>query len=245
MSDSMRDGRCRNCQSPLASTQKVYCSRECYVASRRETRVCPACGEAFVVKRSSTKRSCSKSCGAQSPRSRARATRLRGSQFEGVDCSVVGCPRPAKHGKTQPLCHRHYDLKRSGREDWNRPIRDKGPNMAGCLSSDGYVYLTFSSGRIAQHRWLAEKLLGRPLPPGASVHHRNGVRHDNLVHGPFKLDASGNLVSGNLEIWVDRPQPSGQRVGDRLDDALRLLETWPELLSAAHLARLRHLLNAG
>ena len=54
-----------------------------------------------------------------------------------------------------------------------------------------------------------ERVLGRPLYDGETVHHKNGVRHDNRPE--------------NLELWVTF-QPSGQRPEDLLawaDEVIR------------------------
>jgi hypothetical protein len=58
-------------------------------------------------------------------------------------------------------------------------------NKDGYINFWGYVQIRNEEGKLVyEHRWLAEKALGRPLPPGAIVHHM-GARWDN--HGPFKL----------------------------------------------------------
>jgi hypothetical protein len=51
---------------------------------------------------------------------------------------------------------------------------------------DGYYVKTFNDGTvISRHRYIAEKVLGKPLPVGSEVHHVNGNgfdnRHWNLV----------------------------------------------------------------
>lgn len=51
-------------------------------------------------------------------------------------------------------------------------------------SVTGYIMVKINGELIYEHRALAEKALGKPLPPKAIVHH-TGERFDN--HGDFKL----------------------------------------------------------
>lgn len=61
----------------------------------------------------------------------------------------------------------------------------KAPNRAGTVTEDGYVYRMIGYVRKMDHVRIAERVLGRPLPVGATVHHVNGIksdnRHENLV----------------------------------------------------------------
>lgn len=104
-------------------------------------------------------------------------------------------------------------------------VRENHPRWAGGRSiQKGYVYLSGfrghpsanSSGNVREHTLVMESILGRSLLPHESVHHKNGNRSDNRP--------------SNLELW-SKSQPAGQRVEDKLEWALSIIETYaPERL---------------
>jgi hypothetical protein len=74
------------------------------------------------------------------------------------------------------------------------------------ITKEGYVRVR--SARKNEHVVVMEKLLGRPLRKGETVHHRNGVRWDN--------------VETNLELRVGK-HPKGTDVHEMLAWARELL----------------------
>lgn len=97
-------------------------------------------------------------------------------------------------------------------------MRSRNPNGRGGLDSNGYVVVTAvghpnaqKNGRIRRCRLVMSGLLGRPLYPDETVHHRNGIRSDD--------DAR------NLELRVGG-HGVGQRIEDRVVDAVRVLERY-------------------
>ena len=91
----------------------------------------------------------------------------------------------------------------------------------------GYVVLYHkwdhsSSGRLREHVYVMSRMLGRPLVNGETVHHKNGVRHDNRPD--------------NLELWVSH-QPSGQRPEDLLAWADEIYARYGSLKTPWPLAR--------
>ena len=74
-------------------------------------------------------------------------------------------------------------------------------------SFDKHGYVILSRGGKSgygqpEHRYVMEQMLGRKLEPYETVHHKNGVRHDNRPD--------------NLELWSTR-HGRGQRVADLPD----------------------------
>src|ERR1700733_2857434 len=77
-------------------------------------------------------------------------------------------------------------------------------------STNGHGYVRFSvKGKsIYLHRFVMEKHLGCKLKPTETVHHKNGIRSDNRIE--------------NLELRIGQ-HGSGQRIEDRIKDAIDLL----------------------
>ena len=126
------------------------------------------------------------------------------------ECSVRDCTSEAtKYMKTNPMCSLHGERYRI-HGDVNLPSRpERQP-----YESEGYIYIPTDGGRSKlQHRYVMEQHLGRPLLPEETVHHKNGVRNDNLIE--------------NLELW-SKSHPGGQRVVDKVIWAREILELYED-----------------
>lgn len=153
-------------------------------------------------------------------------------RIKGRKCSVPGCER--KHCALG-LCSMHRArLRDTGSVGQAASIRRGGGK--GYVGTNGYkIVRDWSRGYgryAAEHQVVMEKMLGRPLQKGESVHHKNGIRHDNRPE--------------NLELWVVT-QPSGQRVTDRLTDAVEIMlryvqdkSLWSDEMEAIRIAILKH-----
>jgi hypothetical protein len=125
-----------------------------------------------------------------------------------IDYVCEHCGKPfqdRRHGSaTRIFCSRRCanraraSFSRSGRpntgEPGNRFFIDKKSGYA--ISHDGRK-------PVMQHRLVMEQMLGRKLRPHETVHHKNGIRHDNRPE--------------NLELWSSR-HGRGQRVADLQED---------------------------
>lgn len=101
---------------------------------------------------------------------------LKGTDYIQRQCSIEGCTNLTKW--LNGLCLQHYKqqwyLNSVGKDEVEVRVRsEKYINPA-----TGYV-MVFQGDKLEyEHRVLAEKALGKPLPPKAIIHH-TGARDDN------------------------------------------------------------------
>lgn len=110
-------------------------------------------------------------------------------------CSIPDCPRPHY---AREWCRGHWEAWR-----WHGDpnVRLRAQKGKADFYHDGYHSITVDGRIVAEHRYVMEQILGRPLLPGETPHHKNGQRADNRPE--------------NLELWI-RKQPQGQRACDLL-----------------------------
>lgn len=208
----MTQRTCPHCREPLppdAHWRRKFCSDSC--GWRYRYRNGPPCSVAGCDGIATQRGMC------QTHYSRAQrgadvTAPLKRRRPWGQTCEVPGCAEP---NKESGLCGSHAArLRTHGDVLADVPLRKLGPRGQGSIDSNGYRSV---AGR-KQHRVVMEANLGRQLRDDETVHHINGDRLDNRPE--------------NLELWIVRRQPPGQRVADRVADAIEILERYaPEALA--------------
>lgn len=140
--------------------------------------------------------------------------------------------------KSKDFCHKcHYKHKKESIPNYSSDIRRKSflysrkrrgipidkpitkrKNGEGYISKTGYmIYFkpdhpnSSKCGKIMGHTLIMSEHLGRPLKKGETVHHKNGIRHDNRIE--------------NLELWHSN-HGRGQRVEDKIKYCKEFLEEY-------------------
>ncbi len=99
-----------------------------------------------------------------------------------VKCSISTCDKMTSsiHGLCIPHYKQQWYLNKVGRDE----LLVRTSKGRWIHSVTGYVMIKVNHELVYEHRYLAAKALGKPLPKGVVVHH-TGARDDN--HGSFKL----------------------------------------------------------
>jgi len=109
------------------------------------------------------------------------------------------------------MCITHYNYNhRNGTPYKIQRARKPSPARYKVVVAHGHPNAN-SIGMIFEHRLIMSNYLGRALRPEENVHHLNGDKWDNRIE--------------NLELW-NKGQPAGQRVEDKIQWAIEILQTY-------------------
>lgn len=240
----MAEFKCENCGKAFESVNRQndrrqrFCSRVCGAASRvakaRIPFTCVQCSRVFEIRTSDarkrgTPKYCSVECAALGRRTVTRDAICRGC---GKPLVITKTSRPRFYcsracamsalvkqvPRTCVTCGKEYhvQISRSASKYCSSMCQHEAQRFVRRSGNNHYIIRNTSGGRILEHRLVMAEYIGRKLLSHESVHHKNGIRHDNRIE--------------NLELWT-KSQPAGKRVVDAIawaKDILTLYEGFTE-----------------
>ena len=133
-------------------------------------------------------------------------------------CTIISsdnrqCTKPLQ---AKGMCQMHYRRVKLYGDPFRRKVGDRNKKQTYSLVWAPTHENADARGYVLEHRFVMSQILGRPLRGDENVHHKNGNRKDNRPE--------------NLELW-NTSQPSGQRIEDKVQYALEILEVYaPSLI---------------
>ena len=159
----------------------------------RLTLTCKGCGDSFeVIGSRIQKKYCSNSC-----------FRKRYEGLGSFECPQCGLLIIRSRTKSGGFNYKQRFCSRACANDAQR---------TGAIDKHGYVVHTRDGKQRFEHRLIMEQMIGRPLHVDETVHHKNGIRHDNRPE--------------NLELWSAR-HGRGHRVADTAEWCVQFLRDYP------------------
>lgn len=111
---------------------------------------------------------------------------------------------------TCPTCKKMFSVPPSRQHTAKYCSNDCRPKAPRAIRPDGYIWIRMPDhpdahvgGTIAEHRLVAEKIVGRRLHPNEDVHHLNGDRADNRPENlRIMTHAEHTRLHAVIERWA-------------------------------------------
>lgn len=176
---------------------------------------CPNCHKDFLqIENGTTYKYCSNEC-----HQMARAPKKRETPFHDAECQLCSIIFQVKNRLTAKYCSdkcRSLARYRKLAGKLVKAPRERALYGDGYINVHGYriIYCDHPNANkktrcILEHIFIMSEHLGRPMRKGETVHHKNGIRHDNRIE--------------NLELWTSR-HPAGVRYEDKISSAIDFLK---------------------